>query len=60
MDVLSVIPLLDNDLACAFECFDPRLMYVSRDRVGLHRAMSLNKDHVLGLSVLTEDLQHAS
>jgi hypothetical protein len=55
MDVLSVVPLLDSDLADAFSCFDPRMMYVSRDHTGLNRVMRLNKDHVLGLSVLTED-----
>ena len=54
-DVVSLLPLLDEDTSNAFACFDPRLMYTSRDQLGLNRTMRLDKDHVLGLSVLTED-----
>lgn len=54
-DVLALIPLLDVDLAEAFRVFDPRLMYVSRDSNGLNRTMRLDKDHALGITVLTED-----
>ena len=55
LDVLALIPLLDVDLAEAFRVFDPRLMYVSRDSNGLNRTMRLDKDHALGITVLTED-----
>lgn len=56
-DVLALIPLLDEDFAEAFRIYDPRLMLISRDGPRVNRAMSLDKDHVLGLSVLTEDFQ---
>lgn len=58
-DVLSLVPLIDADLAEAFRIFDPRLMFVSRDAPGLNKAMKLDKDHALGISVLTEDPLHA-
>ena len=54
-DVLAVITLLDRDLAEAFRIYDPRLMMVSRDGPRINRAVALDKDHVLGISVLTED-----
>ncbi len=54
-DVLSLVPLLDRDLAEAYRVFDPRTMYVSRCGSGLNGAMKLDKDHALGVSVLTED-----
>ena len=54
-DVLAIVPLLDADLAEAFRVYDPRLMMVSRDGPRVNRAMNLDKEHVLGLSVLTED-----
>ncbi len=56
-DVLSLIPLLDNDWASAFRIYDPRLMMISRDGPRINRAMGLDKDHALGISVLTEDFQ---
>ena len=56
-DVVALIPLLDADLAEAFRIYDPRLMTISRDGPRVNRAMNLDKDHVLGLSVLTEDFQ---
>ena len=55
-DVLALIPLLDEDLAMALKIYDPRLMMISRDGPQVNRAVNLDKDHVLGLSVLTEDL----
>ena len=58
-DVLALIPLLDADLASAFRIYDPRLMLISRDGPRINKAMNLDKDHVLGLSVLTEDHQGA-
>ena len=54
-DVLSLVPLIDKDFAEAFMVYDPRLMFVSRDGAGLNKAMKLDKDHALGISVLTED-----
>jgi DNA-directed RNA polymerase beta' subunit len=59
-DVVSLIPLLDRDLDNAFKIYDPRLMAVSRDSRQLNRSVTLDKDHVLGLSVLTEDIQFTS
>lgn len=56
-DVIALIPLLDADLAEAFRIYDPRLMTISRDGPRVNRAMNLDKDHILGLSVLTEDFQ---
>lgn len=56
-DVLTLVPLLDWKLDLMFKVFDPRLMSVSRDGPYLNRAMTPDKDHVLGLSVLTEDPQ---
>jgi DNA-directed RNA polymerase beta' subunit len=53
-DVLAALVLPDNDMAKDFQVFNPRLMMVSRDGPGLNKSMSLAKDHVLGLSVLTE------
>jgi DNA-directed RNA polymerase beta' subunit len=55
-DVLCIIPLLDKTFADSFEIYDPRQMLVSRDGPKLNRAMVLDKDHVLGISILTEDL----
>lgn len=54
-DVCALIPFLDRDFADAFRVFDPRLMMISRDGPRVNRAMLMDKDHVLGLSVLTED-----
>jgi hypothetical protein len=54
-DVLALIPLMDSFLAEAFKVYNPRLMTVSRDAPKLNSSMALAKDHVLGLSVLTED-----
>jgi DNA-directed RNA polymerase beta' subunit len=59
-DVLSVIPLMDEDFDKAFEVFDPRLMMVSRDKAGMNPTMAMKKDHVLGLHVLTEDALDAA
>ena len=57
-DVVALIPLLDEDLAEAFRIYDPRLMMVSRDGPRMNRAMCLDKDHILGISVLTEEYIH--
>lgn len=54
-DVIAVIPLLDRDLASALSVYDPRRMTVSRDGQRINRSMTLEKDNVLGLSVLTEN-----
>jgi DNA-directed RNA polymerase beta' subunit len=54
-DVCNIIVLPDEDFEQAYEVFDPRLMMVSRDGPGLNREMRHDKDHALGLSVLTED-----
>ena len=59
-DVIALIPLLDEDLAYAFRIYDPRLMCISRDGPRMNRAMNLDKDHVLGISVLTEDYQQVA
>lgn len=53
-DVIALIPLLDAELAAALRVYDPRLMMISRDGPRINRASCLDKDHVLGLSVLTE------
>ena len=55
MDVLALIPLIDQDLAEAFRVFDPRLMFVSRDGPELNRSVKLGKDHALGVSILAEE-----
>lgn len=55
-DVLSVIPLLDDDLAKAFESFNPRNMIISRDGLFTNKLAKMSKDHVLGISILTEDI----
>ena len=54
-DVIAIIPLLDSHLANAFQVYDPRQMAISRDGPYINIAMTLDKDHVLGLHVLTED-----
>ena len=53
-DVIAIIPMLDQEMADAFNVYDPRLMAISRDGPFINRAMILDKDTVLGLHVLTE------
>jgi DNA-directed RNA polymerase beta' subunit len=59
-DVCALIPLLDENFANAFQIYDPKLMIVSRDSPSMNRALLLDKDHVLGIAVLTEDATSTS
>lgn len=54
-DVLNIIRIPDMRFYNSFEIFDPRMIVVSRDAPELNSSMELTKDHVLGMTLLTEE-----
>ena len=54
-DEVNLIPLFDTELVEAFSVFQPQRMMVSRTDYKFNQAMQLSKDHLLGLTILTED-----
>ena len=54
-DEVNIAPLLDRRLVKAFSVFDPRTMLIDRSTLEFSNMMDVSKDHLLGLTILTEE-----
>ena len=53
-DTLNIIPLMDNALKDAFKVFNPKQMIIDPNDGKFNQALSIDRDHVLGIHSLNQ------
>ena len=54
-DEVNICPLFDKKVVENFSIFNPKYMAIDRSTLGFNTALEISKDHLLGLTILTED-----